>query len=108
MAFVHLDRRREAVSGRRVASRPSVAGLLRGQSDGVAALLWTDGQMAVLQRTDGQMAVLQRGTATLGRGTFRLLQGLLGGARRVLAAAPASVLAGQQALPLGLVVREMA
>lgn len=34
MAFVHLDQRREAVSGRRMASKPSVMGLLRGQSDG--------------------------------------------------------------------------
>lgn len=42
MAFVHLDQRREAVSGRRVASKPSVAGLLRGQSDGWPRSCWTD------------------------------------------------------------------
>lgn len=33
MAFVHLDQRRDAVSGRWVASKPSMVGLLRGQSD---------------------------------------------------------------------------
>lgn len=64
---------------------------------------WTDGRAPV----DGQMAVLRR-TATLGRGAFCLLQGLRRGARWVLAAASTSVLIGQQALPLGFVVREMA
>lgn len=64
---------------------------------------WTESRVPV----DRQMAVLQQ-TATLGRGTFRLLQGLRRRAGLVLAAAPASVLIGQQALPLGFVVRKMA
>lgn len=95
MAFVHLDQRREVVNGRQVAFRnPARWACCEGS--------WTVGRAPV----DGQMAVL-RGTATLGRGAFCLLQGLRRGARWVLAAAPASVLIGQQALPLGFVVREM-
>lgn len=67
-------------------SKPRVVGLWRGPSDGLAPA----------------------DPAALGRGAFRLLQGFRCGGRGVLAAAPASVLLGQQALPLGFVVSQMA
>lgn len=90
MASVHLDQRREAVSGRRVA--------FEAQSGGFVA-------MAVRWPCSCRPGCLR---AVLGRGAFRLLQGLRCGGRGVLAAAPASVLLGQQTLPLGFVVSQMA